>query len=154
MKIKGLYSPGLAGVGMADSLFEAARVMALREVGSVAVQEEGRLVGILTEWDIVAAVAAEVPMSEATVFDHMSSEVQTADVQDESSAVAERMLAQGIRHLPVTDRGQVVGMISMRDLVALEAWRGSAAPREATPPSRVIDLVDAKAARGPLPRHR
>jgi CBS domain-containing protein len=48
---------------------------------------------------------------------------QTASVEQDARAVAQRMLVLGVRHLPVTNSdGQLIGMISMRDLLAVEAW--------------------------------
>jgi len=45
-------------------------------------------------------------------------------VEDDSREVAERMLEAGFRHMPVTQNGEMVGMVSMRDLLALETWSG------------------------------
>jgi CBS domain-containing protein len=54
---------------------------------------------------------------------HASFRPETADVEEDSSDVAGRMLDLGIRHLPVTaGDDQLVGMVSMRDLLAVEAW--------------------------------
>jgi CBS domain-containing protein len=48
---------------------------------------------------------------------------QTAKVEQDARAVVQRMLVLGVRHLPVTSSdGQLIGMVSMRDLLAVEAW--------------------------------
>ncbi len=51
-----------------------------------------------------------------------STEVKTAGLDEDSRDVARRMLDEGIRHLPVEQDGRMVGMVSMRDLLALETW--------------------------------
>jgi CBS domain-containing protein len=54
---------------------------------------------------------------------HASPRPETADVEEDSRDVARRMLELGIRHLPVTaGEGELVGTVSMRDLLAVEAW--------------------------------
>jgi CBS domain-containing protein len=57
-----------------------------------------------------------------SVSAHASFRPETADVEEDSRDVARRMLELGVRHLPVTAEGQLVGMVSMRDLLAVEAW--------------------------------
>ena len=61
--------------------------------------------------------------ADVLVSAHATFRPETADVGEDSRAVARRMLDLGVRHLPVTaGDGQLVGMVSMRDLLAVEAW--------------------------------
>lgn len=85
--------------------------------GSVVVLEDGRLVGILTERDLLAAVAAGSGLEEATVGEHMTREVVTADGDWEVYEAAAEMTDHHIRHLVVTADGDVVGVLSIRDLL-------------------------------------
>jgi CBS domain-containing protein len=98
------------------TLAEAARKMASRGVGAVVVLDGGRLNGILTERDIMNAVAAgfreDVPVSE-----WMTRHPETVESEDSTDHAAALMIHGGFRHLPVVDAGEVVGILSIRDLM-------------------------------------
>ncbi len=102
-------------------LAEAARRMASRGVGAVVVLEGERLAGILTERDVLKAVAAGF-RPEARVSDWMTRHPETVEGDDPTDHAAALMIHGGFRHLPVVDAGRVVGILSIRDLmrVALE----------------------------------
>ncbi len=121
MRVKAFFNPNVARIGPHASLFEAAGLMRVGKFGSVAVCEADRLIGILTETDMVRAIASQCDPRSTTVADFMSHDPVTADVTDDSLAVAERMASNGFRHLPVMERGRLVGMVSARDLLRLEA---------------------------------
>jgi CBS domain-containing protein len=109
-------SRGLLTTEPGVTLREAAQRMVERRVGSIVIVEGGRLVGILTERDMLGVFARGE--FEARVEDVMTRNPETAE-PDESLAQARLvMLHGGFRHLPVVDRGQLVGMLSMRDLFA------------------------------------
>jgi CBS domain-containing protein len=114
------------GVEPATSLVEAATRMHDRRVGAVVVLDAGRLVGILTERDVLRAVATGG--IEGTVSEAMTSAPDTVDADDSAGQAAALMIHGGFRHLPVVDGDDVVGMISIRDLIRLsvddEAPRG------------------------------
>lgn len=123
MRIGGLYTPGLRSCDPADLLPEAAQQMAFAEVGALAVvNEAGDLVGILSERDLVWALANEKEPATVEVSMYASPAVHTAQTGEHSSVVARRMLDVGVRHMPVLERGRLVGMVSMRDLLAVDAW--------------------------------
>jgi CBS domain-containing protein len=107
------------------TLEAAARVMASRRVGSVLVYDGERLAGILTERDILGAVA-EGRLA-ASVGDEMTPHPETIAPEEDAQQAAVLMLHGGFRHLPVVDGPEVVGIVSMRDLVA--ASLADAAPR-------------------------
>lgn len=94
------------------------------QIGVLAVVDEaGRLVGIFTERDLVRAIARGAHPADVWVSAHASFRPETADVEEDSRDVARRMLELGVRHLPVTvGDDRLVGMVSMRDLLAVEAW--------------------------------
>ncbi|MGA7912759.1 MAG: CBS domain-containing protein, partial [Candidatus Dormiibacterota bacterium] len=119
MRVKAFFNPNVARIGPHASLFEAAGLMRVGKFGSVAVCEADRLIGILTETDIVRAIASRRDPRSTTVADFMSHDPVTADVTDDSFAVAERMASNGCRHLPVMEHGRLVGMVSARDLLRL-----------------------------------
>jgi CBS domain-containing protein len=125
MKLKDIYRPDAVTIDPDHDLAAAARRMELAQVGALTVVDEaGRLVGIFTERDLVRAIArsAASPAS-VRVSAHASLRPETAHVEEDSRDVARRMLELGVRHLPVTaGDDQLVGMVSMRDLLAVEAW--------------------------------
>ena len=95
------------------------------QVGALAVCDEDRLdqlVGILSERDIVQAVADSTDMDTTPVSAYASFGVHTANPQEDTAVIADRMLNLEIHHIPVTRNGTVLGMVSMRDLLAFETW--------------------------------
>jgi CBS domain-containing protein len=103
------------------TLAEAARKMVSRGVGAVVVLEGERLAGILTERDLLNAVAAGFK-EDAKVSDWMTRHPETVESDESTDHAAALMIHGGFRHLPVVDGGDVVGILSIRDLmrVALE----------------------------------
>jgi CBS domain-containing protein len=124
MKLKDIYRPDAVTIDLDDDLVAAARRMEQAQVGALAVVDQaGQLVGIFTERDLVRATARALNPFRALVSAHTSFRPETADVEEDSRDVARRMLELGVRHLPVIAGGdRLVGMVSMRDLLAVEAW--------------------------------
>lgn len=101
------------------TVLEVCDLMVEEGVGAVVVLDEGRLVGILSERDIVRRVAAKRRDPAATaVSDVMTSPVRTVTDDVSTHAALEMMHKGGFRHLPLVDgAGQVLGMLSVRDLL-------------------------------------
>jgi CBS domain-containing protein len=99
-------------------------VLAGAGVGALAVLDcDGHLLAIVSERDLVRAMAEGVDPAEVRVADYATYGSSRATLDEDSSAVGRRMRDAGIRHLPVVDSaGELVGMVSMPDLVALETW--------------------------------
>jgi CBS domain-containing protein len=100
-----------------DTLGQAAEAMVERGVGSAVVSDFGRLIGILTERDLLRAVAGRTHSSEARVREWMTAEPVTASESMEVADAARTMLEEGFRHLPVVDGERAVGIVSIRDVV-------------------------------------
>ena len=101
------------------TLADIARQMRMNDSDSVAVMSDGKLIGIVTERDLVAAIADGVNPIQARAEVVMSAEPATVGQDEEVAVVAMKMMRLGIRHLPVLDRaGQPIGLLSARDLVA------------------------------------
>jgi CBS domain-containing protein len=102
-----------------DTLGEVAERMTELNMGAVAVLDFGRLIGILTERDLIKAMAARVHSSEARVREWMTGDPITATVDTDVDEAAQVMVEHGFRHLPVLDeQGRLVGLVSLRRVVA------------------------------------
>jgi signal-transduction protein with cAMP-binding, CBS, and nucleotidyltransferase domain len=109
----------LWSVGPADSVLTAVQIMADKDVGFVVVLDQGALVGVVSERDCARRVVLARKAPEATrVADIMVRDVVTADLAHTFADCLRLMHQHGIRHLPVLDRGQVVGVVSIRDLAS------------------------------------
>lgn len=102
-----------------DSVADAARIMSQNHVGAVLVVEDGEMQGILSERDVVGRVVALGKNPSTTrVSEVATEEVVTVDVGTHVRKCAEMQYALGVRHLPVTENGKPVGILSSRDFLA------------------------------------
>ena len=106
-----------------DTMGEVAAKMVDRGVGAVVVRDFGRIIGVLTERDIMRAVAARTHSSDARVREWMTADPITATADTDVEEAGRTMLENGFRHLPVVDGEQAVGIVSIRDVVAWELQR-------------------------------
>jgi CBS domain-containing protein len=103
------------------SVADASRVMAGHDIGAVPVVDGDRLAGIFTERDILArVVAANLDCSTTAVGDVMSTGLIVADLNETYDACLQRMKQARVRHLIVLDRGRLAGILSLRDLLAMD----------------------------------
>lgn len=98
---------------------DAARLMAHRGIGSVGVRRNGKLLGLVTERDLVSAVAAGVDPAATPVLQALSPEAPVVSTQATDVECAHLMQARRTRHLAVREGADIVGVISMLDLVDL-----------------------------------
>jgi CBS domain-containing protein len=115
---RGHMSRDLLTVEPGLSLTEVAERMVDKDVGAALVTDNGRLVGILTERDVLRAVARG-QAGDATVADWMTRNPETVEPDDTTQHAAVLMIHGGFRHLPVTEGDDVVGMLSIRDLMRI-----------------------------------
>jgi CBS domain-containing protein len=111
---------GLVTADASATVGEAARVMMEHGVGSVMVTENGKPVGIFTERDVVKATA-EVPDAAAKPISRWTSRPLRTISPEAGTVDAVSMMVKGhFRHLPVEEEGELIGILSMRDLMSLE----------------------------------
>lgn len=121
-------------VGPGHTLREATRLMTDRRVGAAIVLDpEQPGPGILTERDVVAAVGKGLDPDVETVGAHLSSKLTFASPEWSLEHAAEAMVRGGFRHLVVIERGETVGVLSMRDIV--RCWTTEGATSEPEPAS-------------------
>jgi CBS domain-containing protein len=119
-------SRDLLTVSRGDALQEVAQRMVDRDVGAVLVMEGSDLAGILTERDVLRAVAAGV-RDDMVVADWMTRDPDTMGPDDTTQHAAVLMIHGGFRHMPLVEGSEVVGMLSIRDLMRVVL--DNAAPR-------------------------
>jgi CBS domain-containing protein len=120
VKVRDLPPGRLLSVGPQATLAEVAREMRLHDSDSVAVMSDGRLVGIITERDLVRAIADGVNPKQATAGVVMTADPATVSADEDVNVVAVKMIRLGVRHLPVVDDdGKPLGLLSARNLVAI-----------------------------------
>jgi CBS domain-containing protein len=113
-------------VGPAHSLREASRMMSAQRVGAAVVTDNDRSgIGILTERDILDSVGAGQDPDTEVVADHRTEDVVFAAPDWTLDEAAAAMVRGNFRHLIVVDGGEVIGLLSMRDIV--KGWTGTEA---------------------------
>ena len=110
----------------ADSLRDAANRMWKQQTGSLLVMDGDRLIGIVTERDLMKAVARGVDLDTTPVSAVMTRQLLTVTPDASVQEAARHMADRWIRHLPVVVDGDVVGMVSQRDLCGAFASAGGA----------------------------
>jgi CBS domain-containing protein len=117
MEIRDLVVRDLVTVGPAHTLAQAAKLMSAKRVGSAIVLTE-ESPGILSERDVLRAVAEGADPNVATVGDYMTWNARVATSEWDVMEAARTMQEHGFRHLLVIDGDHEIGILSMRDLVS------------------------------------
>jgi CBS domain-containing protein len=105
-------------VGANDSLYDAVRKLGEKRIGALPVVEDGRIAGIMSERDVIYCLRDHGPeVLEWPVSRVMSSPAITADPTTDVLAALAVMTQRRIRHLPVVERGELKGIVSIGDLV-------------------------------------
>ncbi len=113
----------VATLGPDASVADAARVMVRGGFGSVVVVLGRMLLGILTERDVLRAAAGEPDLAAVTVETWMTADPDTAGPDFDTEEAASLMLSRGFRHLPIVDGEDLVGMVSLRDVLSARIGR-------------------------------
>ena len=108
----------LYSVSPSTTVGEAISLMARHRIGSALIMEGGKLIGIFTERDTVRAISQSHDAPDHEISSWMTRDPKTVSPDVEVDTALRTMLDNGFRHLPVVERGEVIGMVSMRDLAA------------------------------------
>lgn len=99
-------------------VYQAARAMADNHIGSVLVSEPGGLAGILTDRDLaLAALGGEIEAKTTSLGEVMSEDVIACDIGADLDEVVRLMREHGVRRIPITESGRLVGLVTFDDLV-------------------------------------
>jgi CBS domain-containing protein len=123
VSIADVMSTRLVHVEPEATALEAIRRMAEAGVGSVAVCDGSRLVGIFTERDVLRLAGEAAALDEVRVSDAMTRDVTTISADADLVSAARLMGERRIRHLPVVEGENLLGMIGIRDVLAALAER-------------------------------
>jgi signal-transduction protein with cAMP-binding, CBS, and nucleotidyltransferase domain len=130
MKVEDGMSEQVLTIGPAHTLRDAARMMAARKVGAAVVVDPAHNgVGILTERDLLLSVAAGQNPDEEIADNHCTQDIVFAGRHWTMEAAAAAMVRGGFRHLVVAEGQDVVGLLSMRDIVRV--WSAARIPAQA-----------------------
>ena len=121
MRVADIMTSASVTESPSDSLRSAADTMWRQQTGSLLVMDGEELVGIITERDVMKAVAQQKDVDSTPVSDVMTRDVLTISPDTSAHEAARHMASRWIRHLPVVEDGAVVGVVSQRDLVGVFA---------------------------------
>ena len=124
MQVRDVMTEATVTESPQDSLRSAAERMWRQQTGSLIISVANSLAGIITERDVLRAVALGADPDKTTVDDAMTSEVFTVPPDMPLQDAAREMAARWIRHLPVVEGGKVLGVVSMRDVTGIFAAMG------------------------------
>ena len=123
VEVREVMSRDVATVASDASVADAAKCMVQGGFGSVIVVHGKMIVGILTARDVRRAAAHERALSCTSVEPWMPPDPEPAEPGLETEDAAEMMLSRGFRHLPVTEGGDLVGIVSLRDVLSARIGR-------------------------------
>jgi len=113
--VRGVMNSPVRTVDFDMAVTDAARILSSNDIGSLVV-ENGEIEGIVTESDIVEAVGAEHDTDRMTVGQLMTKTVLTIDSAEPIEVACERMRANQVKKLPVTDGEELVGIVTTTDV--------------------------------------
>jgi len=120
MLLKDVMNKNLVVVKPDINLKDAAKVMCDRHIGSLVVAKNDDIVGILTQTDVMKAIALEKNLEATFVEDVMNKKVTTIDYEKTVEDAVDVMMEKRIKRLPVTKDGKLVGIITASDIITVE----------------------------------
>lgn len=126
MKVKEIMTPNVETCGPNTTLQEVASKMKELDVGSIPVSDNEKLVGIVTDRDIVTRGIAEKISLDTPVSDILSSDIVKGNTEMDVEEAAELMADHQIRRLPIVENDQLVGIVSLGDIAVKDKTYGNA----------------------------
>ena len=115
--VKDVMTPGPTSIASDEFVVEAARRMLSQDVGSLPVVEGDKLVGMVTDRDLVLQVVAkDLDPHKVTVSDVCSESPVTAQPEESLDDALQRMAKEQVRRLPVVTDGRLVGILAQADI--------------------------------------
>ena len=119
MKVRDVMTTDVQVIGCDSTIRQAAEIMRSRDIGSLPVSRDERLVGMVTDRDIVVRGLADGLDGDCRVERVMTAELQTCRDEDTVKQAADRMSDLGVRRLPVVDDGgRLVGFMSLSNVAS------------------------------------
>ncbi len=126
MLVRDVMTPAVLTVGPAHSVRQVAQAMAARRVGAAVVLDpDSEGPGILTERDVLQVVAGGQDLDVELAADHLTPDAVSGEPDWDLEKAAAAMVSGGFRHLVICEGSEVVGVLSVRDIV--KAWTGARA---------------------------
>ena len=124
MLVRDVMTPAVLTVGPTHTLRQVAKAMASRKVGAAVVLDpDADGPGILTERDVLEAVAGGQDLDAELAADHLTPDAVAGEPDWDLDKAAAAMVSGGFRHLVICEDSDVVGVLSVRDVV--KAWTGT-----------------------------
>jgi CBS domain-containing protein len=117
--VSDVMSRGAIAVDEKLTLRSLAAVLAELDIGVALVGQPGGAVSLISERDVVHALADGADPDEVWAADVVSDDIVFAEPDETILSVAEQMAVEGVRHIPVVDRGTIVGVVSARDVLPI-----------------------------------
>lgn len=114
--IRDIMSTDVQTITLKDNVFEIATLMKQHDIGFVPVVEGSKLIGVVTDRDLVLRGYAEKRSGSAAVEEVISMDVATISPQASIEEAAKLMANEKVRRLPVVDNGELVGVVALADL--------------------------------------
>ena len=126
MLVRDVMTPAVLTVGPAHTVRQVAQAMAARRVGAAVVMDpDSGGPGILTERDVLEAVAGGLDLDREVAGDHLTPDAVSGAPGWDLEKAAAAMVTGGFRHLVICEGSEVVGVLSVRDIV--KSWTGARA---------------------------
>lgn len=119
-KIRDIMTDDVECCSLLDNVYEVAVKMKELNVGAIPIVDQGKLVGMITDRDIVLRCIAEKHPASSKVEDIMSSDLITISVDANSKEAVQLMAKHQIRRLPVVESGKLIGIVSLGDFAVRE----------------------------------
>ena len=143
MNVQDIMTKNVQSVTPTDPVKKAAQIMKTVDCGSVPVTDQGRVVGVLTDRDIVIHVVAENQGPDTQVEQCMTKPVVTVGPDTDAREAAEMMASNQVRRLPVVDNGKLAGILAIADLARVHIFvsESGAALSQISEPNRHSNAV-------------